>query len=117
MVSLNNSEIYLIFLDDDEDPDEFPVFFYTMSPRKYRIRVNWVRPKEGLLAVDYDESNRSHTANVVFIVTQMTDALIELLRYAKEFKKNQSGVLLMQHCSKGELRLLHQTLNIMFTGS
>ena len=32
--------------------------------------------------MDYDEGNRSHTANVVFVVTQMTDALIKLLRYA-----------------------------------
>ena len=104
MVSLNDSEIFLLYLDHGEDPHEFPLFLSTEPPPPYHIRVNWVRPRGGLLAMDYDEGNRIHTNNVQFVVTQLTDATIVLLRYAEDlltrfhqgikgeaFRSNQGG--------------------------
>ena len=107
MVSLNNSEIILMFLDDDEDPDQFPVFFYTMEPGKYRIRLNWLRSKEGLLAADYDKSNKSHNDNVVFVVTQMTNAVLELLLCADGLLKGlHEGIKLESFLRNNEI--IHQ---------
>ena len=76
-----------MFLEDDEDPDEYPVFFFTMEPGKYRIRLNWLKPQEGLLAADYDKNKKSHNDNVVFVVRQMTNAVLELLLCADRLLK------------------------------
>ena len=110
MVSLNNSEIILMFLEDDEDPDEYPVFFFTMEPGKYRIRLNWLKPQEGLLAADYDKNKKSHNDNVVFVVTQMTNAVLELLLCADGLLKGlHQGIKLESFLRNNELiHQLHQ---------
>ncbi len=87
MVSLNNTEIRLHFCDNDDLPEEDEpshVFFLHVTDDRIHIQTNWVCPSDGLLARTFDESNRSHADNVVFVVRQLTDAAIELLIYTEQ---------------------------------